>query len=990
MKKIKVVTSLAFILACGGLITTAALTPNLAFNEASAGQTFSGDKFISIDNFLNSGLGFQMVFTFDVPNQEKTNKFSLIENSAAGWHRLTQLISMKFKTDGTVVPQIGSVFTIDGVYYYQLMCKDLANYLNKSAGEIAYGTETINLMYFNEENVVLNDTNFTVISSDINTYNNAEVRDYSISGLRFKSFIPKLQNGYTYGHIIVPSYYVSKYNGDYVTHLISDSRSYLDIPATPVLLEQTDELYQIYGSGYSISSSISNIKQDNYQLDFVAIPYAKSSGGVYSYGNGVKDTKTNLYDVCVKTKESGKYNTYSSYGKAYIDSVISACEHHPNPITFLSNVKAYSVFNSEQIRKDAAFPELPQLVVKMQAGRNEKEGAQIILNSQTETKYYVNFEPFVNVDKSFKISTDNIKTYVELYQNVDSNWSEYYKVENPTYINGVENPLPFGYYPDALLPFDVAVDSWENKLTTTGGNNNGIYFTVSVPENTPAGKYTSNAVIKVVGEGTIVMPIELTVYDFTLPSENHSKMTATINTQQIGYLYKDYDTSVGGKIYKSAYELLADHNVSGGQLPANKWSKQDLSSYIETVKQYTLDDRVSVYYFPDAYQLMDVKVEFSYFYLYSRTKTITLTDMPIYVGKDYMYDSKTEMYGLETLFTELVKASTSTMNLLEKGIFYFPQADEPGKNETKHVQNLLCQNVILKAAENVLKNTSLFNGKPEVKKSLEHIPYIVTSHPRGLMKGLIDDKYTASLKSITPQSDNCSLAYLSSDIDTSIYQEDGSALFTMRGYCPQFDCFQYFDKGNNKYGYQDLMNYLSDDKYTVWWYGCCMPVTPFPVNFLNTPMVRYRVNKWLEYSLGIDGQLYYMCNRTSAYIDDVEYPLSEQEILQGKTIYNGIYGDGVLIYPVYNMYKNITKDLYWLSSLKLENWSEAGDDYNYLYYVNELINALPSSEQEAERSKVNNYISTLTTGPYYNTNDSSKLYIQKENLAKLIVNLESK
>ncbi|MCQ2796129.1 MAG: DUF4091 domain-containing protein [Bacilli bacterium] len=998
MKKVRLFSSLSLLMLVGGVIPTTAtsLMPLASASIINATQEIKGDQFVSVDNFLNSGLGFQMEFTFTVPESNTTNRICFM----SGWTRLTNYFNMTFNKNGTVTTEYGKAFIIDSKCYFQLMLFDLAPILNFAEG--ATGNETLDMMYVNPANVHMDNITTSVIESEINVSAPAKVRDGTNNGLRFKSHIPSIQSGYTYGHIIVPNYYVAKYSSDYLTHLTQDGRKYLDIPCEPVLLSQDDELYKIFGTGYSLSSTIVNIKNEHYFLDYCAIPYEKSSGGDYVFGNRIKATKTNLYEACAKTKTSNDYSSYSSYGKAFIDGILNACENHPTPVTSLTNVSAYGAYNSDQVTKGADISSYARNVT-MRAGRNEKEGAQIILsaNSNANNKeYFVNFEPFVNSDKTARIEATNIKAYKEMYQNVNSNWSEYDNVVNDTYINGNEQPLAFGYYPDAIVPFDIAIDAWENKLDTNNGNNNGIYFTVDVPKDIPAGTYTSNALIEIKGEGTIVMPIELMVYDFTLPNRNYSNMTATINIQQNEYLYPDIDTEVGSKIYQSAFDLLADHGVSGGQLPANKWAKANLPGYIETVKKYTLDDRVSVFYYPDCYQLMSVKVKYSYKRnLSPKTKEIALEDMAIYVGKDYTNSDGTPMYGLETLFTELIKASTSTMNLLEKGIFYFPQADEPGTNETKQVQNIICQSVVLKAAENVLTNTGLFDGKPKVKESLEHVKYIVTSQPRGLLKGKVIDgskEYDATLKEITPVSGNCGLAYLSTDINTSIYQVDGSSLIHMRGYCPQFDCFQKPKPGSddeNKYGYTDIMNYLPNDEYTMWWYGCCMPVAPFAVNFLNTPMIRYRVNKWLEYSLGVDGQLYYMANRTCKVINDtqgeVQYPCTEEEVLAGQHTYNGAFGDGVLIYPARNRYKAVDANLYWLSSLKLENWSEGNDDYNYLHYANELINRLPSGEQAAKRSEMNNCINALTTGAYYNTNNHSALYTQKGNLANLIASLEN-
>jgi len=68
------------------------------------------------------------------------------------------------------------------------------------------------------------------------------------------------------------------------------------------------------------------------------------------------------------------------------------------------------------------------------------------------------------------------------------------------------------YYPDIAVPLEL-----ESPFTIDAERNQSIWVDIYIPKTATAGLYTGNVTIDETGGSTISIPVELTVYDFTLP-----------------------------------------------------------------------------------------------------------------------------------------------------------------------------------------------------------------------------------------------------------------------------------------------------------------------------------------------------------------------------------------------------------------------------------------------------------------------------------------
>ena len=160
-----------------------------------------------------------------------------------------------------------------------------------------------------------------------------------------------------------------------------------------------------------------------------------------------------------------------------------------------------------KVMRDEAYDESYRnpLAVNIGVCKNEYEGTQIILtaNGADVKEYDLEICDLKTADGE-TLSKENIAVYNEKY-------IEVYAVD-------YENTLGLGWYPDALLPFETAVEYGENRVDA--GKNQGIYIETYAPKDAKAGVYKGDFKLTVDGvEHTV--PAEITIYDYSISEYNH-------------------------------------------------------------------------------------------------------------------------------------------------------------------------------------------------------------------------------------------------------------------------------------------------------------------------------------------------------------------------------------------------------------------------------------------------------------------------------------
>lgn len=216
------------------------------------------------------------------------------------------------------------------------------------------------------------------------------------------------------------------------------------------------------------------------------------------------------------------------------------------------------------------------------AARGEYESAQVIITGgSSEETYEIAANDLMGGGETF--SKDNISLYHEKYAEVAKNY------ENTS--------APAGFYPDALVPYEAIVKRGEN---TVAAENQGIYITFHIPETQEAGTYTGSLSLKIGGEEKNV-PVELTIYDFVVSKEVHSK---SVFLTQWHYHSGELDSTQG---MMDAYtEKLIEYRLAPNVLATDlKNTEEDMDYYVDKAAKYLADPACSNLGFPYQTEVVD-------------------------------------------------------------------------------------------------------------------------------------------------------------------------------------------------------------------------------------------------------------------------------------------------------------------------------------------------------------------------------------------------
>lgn len=252
------------------------------------------------------------------------------------------------------------------------------------------------------------------------------------------------------------------------------------------------------------------------------------------------------------------------------------------PEDALPAVEVWTATGTEKLMRDMDYSaRYGQDTLTIKAFRNEHESAQIMISSQGNYDYEVMASDLKNANGE-TLSADAFTLYHQKYINV-------------TKIRDNNSPTSMGYYPDALIPMENAKAYGETKLT---GKNQGVWVTLKAPKDQPAGDYQGSFTVKVNGE-THQVPVKVTVYDYTLDDEVHSKSSFSIGYEYLGW--GELDTSV--EMQEAYYEALLEYRLNGQHLPGNEMvyvrpEGEPLERFLYYADKYSRDPRCSTYNLP--------------------------------------------------------------------------------------------------------------------------------------------------------------------------------------------------------------------------------------------------------------------------------------------------------------------------------------------------------------------------------------------------------
>lgn len=464
----------------------------------------------------------------------------------------------------------------------------------------------------------------------------------------------------------------------------------------------------------------------------------------------------------------------------------------------------------------------------VETAKNAHEAFQIIICANEDVnEYYVSVcdlvsESGVKIDKRF-ISVYNCK-----YTLVKTNVEKFYGFGE-------------GYYPNAVLPMNKAVEYGENKVLT--GENQSIYFSFYIPENTLAGVY--RAVFSLTVDGIICdIPVCLTVRNVVVSEESHLRTLF-----QTDWDWRGPSVSEDFVKYKRYTDLLSEYRLNAATL-------------IPYPKVEDLE------------RLYDFNAELAYEYCQNPVNTTFCIPYMNWVKKredgNGIKGTQSELeLGLEcdvfeNFLSALIKKSLEKdFNIIKRAIIYFGRfIDEPNGQGTMNRLERTdkeYRGILNSLADKLSDNSAQYESRYGVSKqfiaelieSVKHIPHVITAS--------YDEKYDKY-------------------IDT---------------YCPNFwvyqveDSFALYERGSEK-----------------WWYGCNGPTSPCPTYHLDDHLLSPRILSWLQYKYGYKGNLFWAVDCYDYKgSGQHEYFDFYSEIKQD----GNVNLDGLLCYPgeIYGMDKNV-------------------------------------------------------------------------------------
>lgn len=360
------------------------------------------------------------------------------------------------------------------------------------------------------------------------------------------------------------------------------------------------------------------------------------------------------------------------------------CNNDDN-LTGEPSVRLWSVPSLQKIMRDDVYADMPQANLKIELAKNEVEGAQFIITPENDYKV-----------KSFNVSVSKI---------VDGNGKEIpVKIYLQKYINVTRkmgytptSQIHAGYVPDALLPFEKAVEYGENKVE---GVNQAVYISVETQPDTKEGVYTATCTVTVDGK-VYEIPMSVTVWNFAISEENHVGSLFAIWQDEL--IYGELDSS--DEMYRLYYDFLADYRCSATLLMTGIWDSFSVEEYVKAATEAYEDPRISNF------------------------------ALPYRTGYGAKGPGNLDINYIREFIVAMVKASKGNAELLDKAVYYFgAMIDEPQYTQTFNLAHQIFVAIDQMEEEIIedLADEGYFDDKSaedaeEIKTKIRKLPNILTT-----------------------------------------------------------------------------------------------------------------------------------------------------------------------------------------------------------------------------------------------------------------------
>lgn len=323
----------------------------------------------------------------------------------------------------------------------------------------------------------------------------------------------------------------------------------------------------------------------------------------------------------------------------------ASCQEEPATAEEMANV--WATTGTERVLGDLDYSmRHDETALHISAFKNEYESAQLIISAKRNIgNYEVKTSDLTDANGNV-LKKEAFELFHEKYMYVGQ-------------IKNHSSPTGVGYYPDALLPMEVAQEYGETSVKENF--NQAVWVSVNVPESQTAGTYNGNFTVELDGKEMNV-PVSVTVYDYTLDGEVHSKSAFHLHSQRLAWGEMDDSREMQEKYY----EFLLSYRISPTHLPGIdltyvSLNEEEMARFLTYAEKYTLDARCSHFNIP-------------------YDQTVVTVDGKNLITVDW------EEFG-ETLRKMAIYSAEHGVNLFEKAGTYFTFFDEYDLNGTTDIAN---------------------------------------------------------------------------------------------------------------------------------------------------------------------------------------------------------------------------------------------------------------------------------------------------------------
>lgn len=493
------------------------------------------------------------------------------------------------------------------------------------------------------------------------------------------------------------------------------------------------------------------------------------------------------------------------------------------------------------------------------AFQNEYESAQIIISAETDVKSYVlEKSDLKHTDGESVISSDCFTLYNQKYISV-------------TKIYNKNGNWQLGMYPDALLPFDVAVKYGENVVKA--GENQGIWVQLKVPKGQKAGSYDGKFTLRTDSK-VVEIPVKVTVFDFEICDESHSKGSYAVYREHLGW--GEQNSTV--EMVEKYVDYLLDYRAQPQHLPGNELENvYDLEEFLEQAEKYSKDVRCSSYNIP-------------------YNAGVSTVD-----GVDF---ASMDFDDFENILIAMMKRSVERqVDLFEKAGTYFIYFDEAVINGLVYQANYTFEKVNGIQSELYEKFKKAFD-----ENSSEYACKVENVSEQEQMA--FKEKVLESFRKVKHK----------------FVDEYTDELTQPAQYVPLIN---QYDTPSSRAQYVDADKRFYGDDGELWTYTCLQPNSPYPTFHTDDYLLTSRLLGWMMYNYDIVGSLYWntaLYARRDLTVDEFE-DLPIWEYYSGvANRYPSANGDGYLLYPgrPYGIDGPV-------GTIRLQSFRDGMEDYELLY-----------------------------------------------------------